>query len=313
MGVTSANKILDAYIKVLTGGFEASDGKALARNEPDTDVIKVTVFSKIDFSSLRDPWNARLEGLIFRAVMNVVVRNRPHMFFAEFVDAVTLGFARVTPEKGPVDFTGKTESVKQLPQRIDEPLVVAAALRYFLSRPSRSMRDFVARPIQGVEEASTLGFAVENIVTIALARVFKDGAASLCDAFTLCKSNGQAWLSEPVHLVSITGRTTDGTFLFEDSGLGRRAVPLLGYEASSPEEVEDWLRCAKSTFCFPDATMGPDIMFLVRCGVQLVWVLVQVKCLAVEALTAGQTSLRDVDPSKFYRARVGFIYARCIC
>ncbi|KAL6306559.1 hypothetical protein BKA93DRAFT_146586 [Sparassis latifolia] len=225
MGVASANKILDAYIKVLTGGFEATDGKAFAENEPDPDMIKVTIFSKIDFSSLRDPRNARLEGLIFRAVMNVIVRNRPHMFFAEFVDTVTLGFARVTPEKGLVGFSGQTESVKQLPQLIDEPLVVAAALHYFLSRPSRSMRDFVARPIQGVEEASTLGFAVENVVTITLARVFKDGAASLCDAFTLRKTDGQAWLSEPVHLVSIIGRTTDGTFLFEDSGLGQRAVP----------------------------------------------------------------------------------------
>ncbi|GBE86026.1 hypothetical protein SCP_0805500 [Sparassis crispa] len=203
MGVASANNMLDAYIKVLTDGFEATDGKAFSEDEPDTDMTKVTVFSKIDFSSLRDPRNARLEGLVFRAVMNVVVRNRSHMFFAEFVDAVTLGFARVTPEEGLVDFSDQTESVKQLPQRVDEPLVVTAALHYFLSHPVRSMRDFVAGPIQGVEEASTLEFAVENIVTIALARVFKDGAASLSDAFTLNKSDGQAWLSEPVHLVSI--------------------------------------------------------------------------------------------------------------
>ncbi|KAL6308282.1 hypothetical protein BKA93DRAFT_558396 [Sparassis latifolia] len=64
-------------------------------------------------------------------------------------------------------------------------------------------------------------------------------------------------------------------------------------------------------FCFPDRYMGPDIVFLVECGNQVVWVLVQTKCLSLDKLSPAQTkqALKSTSPSKLYVNKHGEIYS----
>ncbi|KAL6309121.1 hypothetical protein BKA93DRAFT_419890 [Sparassis latifolia] len=140
--------------------------------------------------------------------MNTIVQNWPYIFFCPVHRCCHPWLCSYKARKGSSQFLQPvTEFIQMLPRRNDEDLSYHGSCTALLPVSSHPF-DLGHRPIQGCEEASTRGFAMKNIVMIALAHVFKYGVTSSNDTFTLYNSEGQAWLSEPVYLVSIAGQST---------------------------------------------------------------------------------------------------------
>ncbi|KAL6304736.1 hypothetical protein BKA93DRAFT_825615 [Sparassis latifolia] len=313
MGVASANKILNAFIEHITGGFEPTDGRDIVKNEPDIDTGPVYNYTPVDFSKLGEKRHRRMVQTIFQATVGMILRNRPYVFFETDFEAITLGFARVMPETKSLDLLGIRGQLEMLPQVIDEPLMVAAALHYFETLSVASIRTYATESLRRLEPPSTRGFAMENVTMVAFLNIFDD-IKSLADVFTVHNDEGQSWLKKPARLVSITRRKRNGDFQVAATRIRQGATPLLSCEASKLEDFELWLEGMKGVFCFLDNNMGPDIIFLVQCGTRLVWVMVQVKCLSSQGPTPRKTmgAQHTLEPTALYLGKDGQKYsAKC--
>ncbi|KAL6308283.1 hypothetical protein BKA93DRAFT_746911 [Sparassis latifolia] len=201
MGDKSAHRLLDILIRAITNGFDATDGAMYSSKEPIIHTIPM-VFDRIDLKKLSQVRYRGVENELFLSVMGWVLRSKPYIIREKCAEAVSLGVARVTPGTANLDLYQIKMDFDSVPRQIDEPLIVAAALQYFENHPSQSMtmEAYVTDSIHRLDNASTRGFAMENVTMIALLRVL-DGVKSLSAAryvrhLCSCPSRKLSFLSQ---------------------------------------------------------------------------------------------------------------------
>lgn len=199
---------------------------------------------------------------------------------------------------------------------VDEPLVLLAASSHWTETHYR----LFAKQIHLHEPASN-GF--ENYLAFCLGRAFSAGGRRIDEVFTFCASvtsKVPAWAKKEAELVGLyrpehgkadveVGSVTTAS----DAGRTALAGPSVtfGMNAKSTEETQAWLEHrVHAPVCFPHASMGPDLLFVLRIvdDRALVWVALQAKyskgnngMLPRDFL---RKAMRSVTPGKFFIDKV---------
>ena len=204
---------------------------------------------------------------------------------------------------------------------IDEPLVLLSA-SYWTEEHYRSSYQLFAKQIHMHEPASN-GF--ENYLAFCLGRAFSAGGRRrrIDEVFTFCASATSkvpAWAKKEAELVGLyrpehgeadveVGAVTTAS----DTGCTALAGPSVtfGINAKSTEETRAWLdHRVHAPVCFPHASMGPDLLFVLRTfdDGALIWVALQAKYSTGKSGTLSRhflrRAMRSVTPGKFFIDKV---------
>ncbi|KAG5650686.1 hypothetical protein H0H81_011379 [Sphagnurus paluster] len=197
--------------------------------------------------------------------------------------------------------------------RADEPLVLLAAAQW-TEVHYRSSYKLFAKQIH-LHEPSSNGF--ENFLALCISKAFAGaGGRRLNEVFAFSAPMGSrppAWAKQHAELVGLyraeggPGATVEvGTVDVAGPAPASPAVTL-GVNAKSAGETVAWLAHAlHAPVCFPHASMGPDLLFLLRTldDGRLVWVALQAKYSTGKDGTLSRyflrKAIRSVTPSKFF-------------
>ncbi|KAL5476981.1 hypothetical protein ACEPAI_3167 [Sanghuangporus weigelae] len=280
----SSHRILNAFIEA-SCGFVPSDAQRFVREEQEIVNIKgkLDPFASLDFSKLFDD-PVRL--LDFSNVLYAwILLRKPIALTSKSKDLVELGFARF------IDIPGEDAYV-------DEPIVLLAAASQFGSRDF-SLGDYVKRPLL---VGPGRGEHFEASVAYYLACAFAD-TSKLCDIFDFGDGVPE-WATLPAELVSVAlkGKGIEANrFHLQDLIDSTTAI---GVHVDSVEEMMKWLKNPSSLLCFPNKTMGPDVIFFVRLDGRLILpVLVQCKWSTANTLDKMtlQRAVYSLDLSRLFK------------
>jgi hypothetical protein len=121
--------------------------------------------------------------------------------------------------------------------RIDEPLIIKAALNFYVNQEetsARVLRNLFSSKMANETNASSQGFIFESFVALTLLDVYKADCTSLLSETALAKSFVRGQIFQP------------------------KGRPLL----SQGMDLSQFLREKPSTFLLPRNIVGPDIMFI---------------------------------------------------
>ncbi|KAL5476916.1 hypothetical protein ACEPAI_3102 [Sanghuangporus weigelae] len=285
----SPHRILNAFMEA-SCGFVPSDAQRFVHKEQEIVNLKgnLDLFAPLDFSKLFDD-PVRL--LDFSNVLYAwLLLRKPIALTSKSKDLVELGFARF------IDVPGDNVYV-------DEPIVLFAAASQFGSRDF-SLGDYVKRPLL---EGPGRGEHFEASVAYYLACAF-DEMSKLCDIFDFGDEVPE-WATLPAELVSVTlkGEGIEANCFHLQDLIG--SMTAIGVHLDSVEEMMKWLKNPSSLLCFPNKTMGLDIIFFVRLDGRLILpILVQCKWSTANVLDKMtlQRAVYSLDLSRLFKLWVRY-------
>jgi hypothetical protein len=266
------HRVLTAFAKHLTGGFEITDATELEDKEdpiPERLMVKMKqygrlcdiahIFDKIDdqcrFCLLfvidcltRNPLANELVQVLFNVVTRWMMGSQPTAIVLENGTSrlISLGIAHIRGK-----FTYGIEN----PVFIDEPLVVLSLSSLFQSRPSTTRKTWMMNSLSTARNAQSLGSIFEEFVMLLLLEKFGGRYTALGEVFDCTDST---LLSRKVTLVSLR-KTADGVMETCRVAWNACGSDRFGYKANSPADVVEFLNDPKGIpFLFPDTHMGPD-------------------------------------------------------
>ena len=208
---------------------------------------------------------------------------------------VEYGFARRKP--------GTRDTV------LDEPLATLAALQWLNQSAHLSLFECLRRDIERHSKRKN-GF--EAYLAFHLRKIFET-APELDTVFTFRNDFARRgrtdipWQHEQFELVTVVAT--------EDRNNPRISVITphcgpssnIGFLAYSGEEVSEWISTNKDqfTFCFPQESFGPDLLFFVRSKVsgRLLLVVVQAKKYDIVEKRVLIHGVRTITPSWFWKSK----------
>ena len=191
---------------------------------------------------------------------------------------------------------------------IDEPLVIVAAICW-MDQNCRETYRCLSREIS-THEKSFNGF--ENYIVYCIDLIFSE-ARRLSDVFNF---HGQVppWANMEAKLVSVYRLSLDKVEICVACFARTTASSAnLGTNAKSSDRTMSWLEHRRhSPFCFPDQSMGPDIMFVLQLSDQsLIWVALQTKYSKGRKGRLEKGLLRhaiaSVTPSNYFLDKVSYL------
>ena len=172
---------------------------------------------------------------------------------------------------------------------VDEPIVLLAAADFFSTQTSWTMQDYLETSLSS-SQATEHGFALERFGAFLLARAFelktepktqsqtpqtpssklstppsKASQTRLSSVFRFI-GNHTKLHRESAHLVSI-GRDNQNEYRYTPVKFSPPSGSnyVLGQSTSSSEETLEWLKNPNDTaVCFPDVSIGPDLILLLQ-------------------------------------------------
>lgn len=209
--------------------------------------------------------------------------------------------------------TDKPQAVK-----IDEPLVLLAAIKWMESNHQTIHKTLSQEKSTRSTDSISNGF--ENYIAFCLG-VYFSKKRRLSDVFEF-HGEKPAWADLEAELVALhrpsPGNVEISIASFSDS---RTPSVTLGTNAHSAREVLSWLKHTdkmRSPFCFPQASMGPDLIFILQLSDDsLIWVAVQGKHSGKPNDSLGKElllkAMRSVTPSKFFLFQVSILWYQWFC
>jgi hypothetical protein len=256
---------------------------------------------KLEFSNLKYLTRGDYRAIHKNFMQFVLRQNYRILNGGRLLDMITLGIARISTSSS-LPLKNVLEEPAQLDIRLDEPLAIAALLKYYCNdENSECLEDYVASESLDYDSPGR-GSTYENATMIILAKIL-DGTRTLDDIFDF-RNRGDlpdAMWHGRVQLVSILGWDGHQPTVC-DAGMYKGASPILGFWAKNPEDVMEWSKGSGIPFLFPDNNMGPDVWALLKVGNQLLWLSVQDKCLAKVRLRHHEImkGLKTTTPEFFY-------------
>lgn len=198
----------------------------------------------------------------------------------------------------------------------DEPLVVAAANRWFNAKSDRSYAYFAESIGLHGNGGSTNGF--ENYTVYCLHLIFgAEKERKLRDVFKFRGREEPQWPKKRAKLVSVyvpsTGSHSADEPNIEDVKHGQFTGPsaMLGTYTDTAEKTLQWLAHGSRTpFCFPCRNMGPDVIFVLELdNRKRIWVALQVKYSKPNGnkfldKSKLEHAVKSVTPEHFFRNKV---------
>ncbi|KAJ7510874.1 hypothetical protein B0H11DRAFT_1034481 [Mycena galericulata] len=212
-------------------------------------------------------------------------------------DFVQMGFARFHQKPGD---QGPPSS------QLNEPIPLLALGQWLNSGFHESIHHRLTTTI-GTHNASGEN-TLENYLGFCLTRLL-DGSNRLDEVFCFPKKASAAWAAQRAQLVSL--HRADSSSPIQESlvTFASRPSHSIGTHAPTPTAMVEWLKHERDApICFPPATMGPDVFFIVKLeDGSRIWVAIQSKYCS-EALLNAETlrdSIRSVTPSTYFSSVKG--------
>ena len=194
------------------------------------------------------------------------------------------------------------------PVYISEPLVVLSLSSLFEKRGWTSRKEWMIRSLRTAPNASSQGFAFENVLPLVLMECFGGKFSPLADAFRCSEKLG----SRKFTLVSLK-RVASGEMQCCPVSWNAGSSDRLGLRARNPKDVLKYLDNPDGkAFLFPDNHMGANLLCLLQdeeTG-ELVLVALQSKLTPDLNATNWRAALDSVTPELFYTMVVGIILGK---
>ncbi|GLB43053.1 putative expressed protein [Lyophyllum shimeji] len=285
--------LLNTYIEHFTD-FRPTDAQDFVDAEGPAPV-SISSRYKLDFHKLTK--NPDMIATIHQITTHYLMRSvLPGSLGKDEKTYVEYGFARF------VDAETNTVAV-------DEPLVLLAATRW-IDANYRSSYKFFAKQIH-VHEPASNGF--ENYLAFCLNLAFSQ-KHRLDEVFSFLGA-APSWAHQEVELVALHRTSLEKDAAIEINPVRHSSLSgpslTLGLNAKTTEETSAWLRHeSHAPICFPHASMGPDLLFVLRLADgPTLWVALQAKYSTGKNGTLSRLflrrAMRSVTPSKFFIDKEG--------
>ena len=206
---------------------------------------------------------------------------------------VEYGFARIK----------QVEGLTQL----DEPLAILAAMQWVNNNAQLSMFECLQNDI-GKHSHRQNGF--EAYLAFHMRKVFEttprlDSVFEFRSDFARRVQKDLSWLQEEFELVTVS--TTNGVTNVSVVTPSCGPSSNIGFLANSGDEVLEWITANKDqfTFCFPQESAGPDVMFFMRSTKtkKLILALVQAKRYQQVEKHVLIRGVRTITPAWLWKSR----------
>jgi hypothetical protein len=224
------------------------------------------------------------------------------------IEFVQWGFARFIPD---------TTQANARIGRLDEPMALIALAQWLNAGFGSTLHQKLSLGIGNTHALGANG--LENYLAFSFAGLFngqpgRNGqtgrpARRLDEIFTFAKE-APAWAQQTATMVSYYH---DSETALEESEVNWASRPSysLGihtFKDAKEDNVLPWLRHEhRVPICFPDKTMGPDLLFVLRLeDGERIWVAVQSKFTSSDLLDKGvlTEAVKTVTPVNFFKVRV---------
>jgi hypothetical protein len=274
-------------LNAVVGGissFTPTDADDIIEAEPALSPIRP--LRGFDFRLLDN--NLSLLYLVAGFVFDYIFTGKPRSLCGKTSEKlVELGFAR---------FKLQRNSNSDKHATADEPLAIMAAAYYFTSQ-TLSLTTYLRHGL-GSPYGTARGPAFEHFCAYLLALAFR-APTRLDSVFTFFHDTDIG--EHEAQLVA--AHVTEGNVIPYPFDITSRSIPTYAFGSSPSSEIETliWMQNpARTIFCFPGHTVGPDIIFLLQLADgTLVPVLVQCKQLTQNSLSEAETAkaFSSIDPS----------------
>ena len=299
-GTKNASALLTRYVEVLTGYRPTDDLRNVTMTYFEFEVS--SAFQNMSEHLKKLDTNDRVRHRVAFAINTFALRHKPYLLDSSEAETIELGVARYTASSG-----GLRKSIV-----IDEPLIIAGALKYF-EISAVSIEETLRQSICCLPSGTVRGHDLETIGMFVLAQQL-DGTRSLRDIFdfqtpSVNIGNGKA------QLIAIDEIDQDGSLRYSIVKDPLRYPFELGYEAGNPSEHERWFEGTGVPFCFPDPRSGHDVGFFVLVDDNLVvFVTDQFKSYSKDLDPATtRRALKTLSPAECYKDKVSkSVLFKCI-
>lgn len=307
-GLKRPHGLLNAYVEHFTE-FRVTDAVAFVSSEGDEGLPVLSQY-KLDFFKLKksvyhfrshhrqffSPFSdSDMLTTIYQLTTHYLMRSVPVTLGKDEAIYVEYGFARF------VDSETKTVAV-------DEPLVLLAASRW-INHHHGTRYKFFAKQIH-FHDPNSNGF--ENYMAFCIDMIFSN-CRRVSDVFAFV-GTPPAWSSLDAELVALH---TTALNVIEECPVRHYLFSgpsvTLGTNAKSLEETSSWLKHqSRSAICFPHASMGPDLIFILRLSDgSLIWVVLQAKYSLGKNGSLSRhflrQALRSVTPASFFLDKARYV------
>jgi hypothetical protein len=290
-GAKNASALLTRYVQVLTGYWPTDDSRNMEITRHELEIFPA--FENLSRHLEKLDNDDRLRHRVAFAISTFVLRHKPYLLDSSEADMIELGVARHTTWS-----EGLYKSIV-----IDEPLIIAVALRHF-EISGVSIEEILRQSICCLPIGPVLGYDLEAIGMYVLAQQL-DGSRSLREIFNFQTPSVDIGKGK-AQLIAIDKINEDGTFRYSIVKNPLRYPFGLGYEAENPSEHERWFEGTGVPFCFPDPRSGHDVgFFVVVNGNSVVFVTNQFKSYSKyhDAATMRR-ALTTLSPAECYKDKV---------
>ncbi|KAJ7163113.1 hypothetical protein C8R46DRAFT_1193701 [Mycena filopes] len=288
---TNPHQFLDDWVEYHTR-YRPTDAVDLTSPEAVTKEFTTTpLYEQLDFDRFRANGMRGMDSLLTTALyesllrydISTTVEGRDHAF-------IQTGFARY-----------RSEAKESKTARISEPLILLAASHWVDDEGSgETLWQFVTRNI-GRSTTGSNGF--ENYTALAFAYLFAR-ETPLKDVFDFPGNEVPKWAQQSARLVALHRHPESGRISVNNVNLLDRAVPCAHLGRSEDKTgTLAWLQHRNlSPFCFPEKTIGPDILFVLQLqDKKLIWVAIQNKYLGKPPENnVLYHSMRSTVPEKYW-------------
>ena len=298
-GTKKASALLTHYVEVLTGYTPTDDARNVEMTDLELDDFPV--FENMSEQLKKLDTDDHLRHRVAFAINTFMLRHKPYLLNSSEAEAIELGVARYTASS-----EGLHKSIV-----IDEPLIIAGALKYF-EKSAVSIEETLRQSICCLPIGSVRGYDLEAIGMFVLAQQL-DGKRRLCDIFHF-KTSSYTIKYGKAQLIAIDGINQDGSLRYSIVKDPLRHPFGLGYEARDPSEHERWFEGTGIPFCFPDSRSGHDVGFFVLVdGTLVVFVTNQFKSYSKDLGPATtKRALKTLSPAECYKDKASkFVLFKC--
>ncbi|TDL26472.1 hypothetical protein BD410DRAFT_800322 [Rickenella mellea] len=269
VGCAPPHELLDLYIIRITG-FTPNDGRSSAEDEEMLSTEFEVELGKIGlplmFEKLSEHKHKCVERHLFQVLLANLFRTNSKQIVRYRDILIKFGFSYISHEMWDLPF--------------DEPLVHLAVAQYFHHRDLRTAlkQEMCPAPSPGSSRnAADKRIAMEEILAWNFLRRL-DGTNTLKEIFQWI-GECPAWAKGSAQLVARMRRSPDAHFQAVPASFHFAPSPSFGMSTETLEETFAWMKGKYDgiPFCFPRDGCGPEIVFLIEVGDELVWVSVHSK------------------------------------
>ncbi|KAJ7741220.1 hypothetical protein DFH07DRAFT_751229 [Mycena maculata] len=287
------HEILNAYIYELTTPPKRNTTTTV-QTEPSV-VVDVLIFFTLLTGHPDHDELATIAQIVCRYWMRSELDN-PMVVESE-AKFVEWGFARFLPSK---------TNRRKASTRMDEPIALLALGQWLNAGFHESIYHRLAINV-GCHRAIGEN-TLENYLAFCFAKIFTWKNRRVDQIFTFPKGVPH-WAKQTAQMISLCRDPSTSELDECPVDLMSRPSYSIGTHSTGIEDTKAWLKHdLPAPICFPDTTMGPDLLFILRLkDGSKIWVAVQSKFSSRTPLSAEtlRDAIRTVTPNQFFSSKVG--------